>query len=73
MRTSNRCDGSGVRAPRGHPKSKPFVDHVFQFSYCDRRIWFRNYQLVDAVEHGALRHNLLGFLADIVSGGAEDN
>ena len=39
--------------PRGHPKSKPFVDHVFQFSYCDRRIWFRNYQLVDAVEHGS--------------------
>ena len=62
---SKDCDGSPhlrlVRemltstfgTPRGHPKSKPFVDHVFQFSYCDGRIWFRNYQLVDAVEHGS--------------------
>lgn len=32
--------------PRGHPKSMPFIDHVFSFFYLDGRIWFRNYQLV---------------------------
>ncbi|PIO26470.1 hypothetical protein AB205_0167640, partial [Aquarana catesbeiana] len=30
--------------PRYHPKSQPFVDHVFTFSIADKRIWFRNYQ-----------------------------
>jgi ribosome biogenesis protein BRX1 len=33
--------------PRGHPKSKPFVDRVMQFSFLDGRIWVRNYQIVD--------------------------
>ena len=33
--------------PNGHPKSKPFVDHVFSFSILDDKIWFRNYQIVD--------------------------
>jgi len=32
--------------PKGHPKSKPFVDHVFSFFIQDGRIWFRNYQIV---------------------------
>jgi ribosome biogenesis protein BRX1 len=32
--------------PKGHPKSKPFIDHVFCFYYIDSRIWFRNYQIV---------------------------
>lgn len=32
--------------PRNHPRSKPFVDHVFSFSILDDRIWFRNYQIV---------------------------
>eukprot|EP00301_Raphidiophrys_heterophryoidea_P023337 c7260_g1_i1.p1 GENE.c7260_g1_i1~~c7260_g1_i1.p1 ORF type:complete len:286 (-),score=55.47 c7260_g1_i1:171-1028(-) len=32
--------------PRGHPHSKPFVDHVLSFSYLDNKIWFRNYQIV---------------------------
>lgn len=32
--------------PKSHPKSKPFVDHVFSFSIADGRIWFRNYQIV---------------------------
>jgi ribosome biogenesis protein BRX1 len=36
--------------PKGHPKSKPFVDHVMQFSVMDGRIWFRNYQIVDATK-----------------------
>ncbi|KAH7935168.1 hypothetical protein HPB52_004631 [Rhipicephalus sanguineus] len=38
--------------PRYHPKSQPFVDHVFTFSLLDHRIWFRNYQIVE--ETGAL-------------------
>eukprot|EP01104_Vermistella_antarctica_P003119 TRINITY_DN13278_c0_g1_i1.p1 TRINITY_DN13278_c0_g1~~TRINITY_DN13278_c0_g1_i1.p1 ORF type:complete len:301 (+),score=72.39 TRINITY_DN13278_c0_g1_i1:33-935(+) len=33
--------------PRGHPKSKPFIDHVFTFSVVDNKIWFRNFQIVD--------------------------
>jgi hypothetical protein len=39
-------------SPRGHPKTKPFVDHVFHFSWLDNRIWFRNYQVnFDAVSN----------------------
>ncbi|XP_006002355.1 ribosome biogenesis protein BRX1 homolog isoform X2 [Latimeria chalumnae] len=30
--------------PHYHPKSQPFVDHVFTFTVADNRIWFRNYQ-----------------------------
>ncbi|KAL8203997.1 UNVERIFIED_CONTAM: Ribosome biogenesis protein BRX1 [Gekko kuhli] len=33
--------------PQYHPKSQPFVDHVFTFSIVDHRIWFRNYQIVE--------------------------
>lgn len=33
--------------PRYHPKSKPFVDHIFSFFFLDGHIWFRNYQIVD--------------------------
>jgi ribosome biogenesis protein BRX1 len=33
--------------PRGHPKSKPFVDRIMQFSYLDGRIWCRNFQIAD--------------------------
>ena len=33
--------------PRGHPKSKPFVDRVMGFYYADRKIWVRNYQIND--------------------------
>lgn len=29
--------------PKNHPKSKPFVDHVFSFSFIEGKIWFRNY------------------------------
>ncbi|CAH1243891.1 BRIX1 [Branchiostoma lanceolatum] len=38
--------------PYHHPKSQPFVDHVYTFSVVDDRIWFRNYQIVD--EKGSL-------------------
>jgi ribosome biogenesis protein BRX1 len=33
-------------SPKGHPKVKPFVDHMLSFFIADDRIWFRNYQLV---------------------------
>lgn len=33
--------------PRYHPKSQPFVDHVFTFTIVDNRIWFRNYQIIE--------------------------
>jgi ribosome biogenesis protein BRX1 len=32
--------------PRGHLKSKPFIDHIYHFGVVDERIWFRNYQVV---------------------------
>ncbi|KAJ1210436.1 hypothetical protein NDU88_005800 [Pleurodeles waltl] len=38
--------------PRYHPKSQPFVDHVFSFTVTDNRIWFRNFQIIE--EDGAL-------------------
>ena len=31
--------------PQSHPKSQPFLDHVFTFTIADNRIWFRNYQV----------------------------
>jgi len=34
-------------SPKEHPKTKPFIDHIFLFSLCDNRIWFRNYQIVE--------------------------
>mmetsp|Transcript_8837 Transcript_8837/g.9715 ORF Transcript_8837/g.9715 Transcript_8837/m.9715 type:complete len:344 (-) Transcript_8837:65-1096(-) len=33
--------------PRGHPKSKPFVDRIMGFYYADKKIWVRNYQIVE--------------------------
>lgn len=33
-------------SPKGHPKVKPFVDHILSFFIADDRIWFRNYQVV---------------------------
>jgi len=32
--------------PKGHKKSKPFIDHVFSFYIQEDRIWFRHYQIV---------------------------
>lgn len=31
--------------PRNHPKSKPFHDHIMNFYYLDKKIWFRHYQI----------------------------
>jgi len=36
--------------PRYHPKSQPFIDHIFNFSILDGKIWFRNYQLVPVTD-----------------------
>nr|XP_055157489.1 ribosome biogenesis protein BRX1 homolog [Nyctereutes procyonoides] len=33
--------------PRYHPKSQPFVDHVFTFTILDNRIWFWNFQIIE--------------------------
>uniref|UniRef100_A0A673YLT8 Ribosome biogenesis protein BRX1 homolog n=1 Tax=Salmo trutta TaxID=8032 RepID=A0A673YLT8_SALTR len=33
--------------PQYHPRSQPFVDHVFTFTITDNRIWFRNYQIIE--------------------------
>ena len=33
--------------PRNHPKSQPFIDHVFTFTIIENRIWFRNFQIVE--------------------------
>ncbi|KAI1904831.1 hypothetical protein AGOR_G00009720 [Albula goreensis] len=33
--------------PQYHPKSQPFVDHIFTFTIADNRIWFRNYQIIE--------------------------
>ncbi|KAK3090971.1 hypothetical protein FSP39_016123, partial [Pinctada imbricata] len=38
--------------PNHHPKSQPFVDHVYTFSITDNRVWFRNYQILE--EDGSL-------------------
>ncbi|XP_055376188.1 ribosome biogenesis protein BRX1 homolog [Condylostylus longicornis] len=38
--------------PFHHPKSQPFVDHVYTFTYLDKRIWFRNFQVLS--EDGGL-------------------
>ena len=32
--------------PKGHPKSKPFVDRVMGFYLVDNNIWVRNYQVI---------------------------
>ena len=34
---------NALGTPKNHPKSKPFVDHVFAFSFVGGKIWFRNY------------------------------
>lgn len=38
--------------PYHHPKSQPFIDHVYTFTYLDKRIWFRNFQILS--EDGGL-------------------
>lgn len=35
--------------PKNHPRSRPFIDHIFSFSWIDGKIWFRNFQIADEV------------------------
>ena len=43
-------------SPKGHPKVKPFVDHILSFFIADDRVWFRNYQVVyDLVDEEELK------------------
>eukprot|EP00188_Purpureofilum_apyrenoidigerum_P005950 Plantae.Rhodophyta-Purpureofilum_apyrenoidigerum.ctg8402.p1 GENE.Plantae.Rhodophyta-Purpureofilum_apyrenoidigerum.ctg8402~~Plantae.Rhodophyta-Purpureofilum_apyrenoidigerum.ctg8402.p1 ORF type:complete len:289 (-),score=55.47 Plantae.Rhodophyta-Purpureofilum_apyrenoidigerum.ctg8402:300-1166(-) len=37
-------------APKGHRKTKPFIDHVISFFILDSRIWMRHYQIVESTE-----------------------
>jgi len=43
--------------PRGHPKSKPFVDRVMGFYYADGKIWVRNYQILEETASTAKEAN----------------
>lgn len=36
--------------PKGHPKSKPFIDRVMSFYYTDGKIWCRNFQIADEAD-----------------------
>lgn len=55
--------------PRGHPKSKPFVDRVMGFYYADKKIWVRNYQIIEQKSANALEAHM----AKKKSGGEEDS
>ena len=33
--------------PQGHPKSMPFIDHVFSFSHINNKIYFRNFEVTE--------------------------
>jgi len=49
--------GEIFAVPRLHPRSKPFIDHVFMFSVQNGLLFFRNYQIVDHGErHSEDRH-----------------
>lgn len=39
-------------SPKGHPKVKPFVDHVFSFFLVKGRVYFRNYQIAYEANKG---------------------
>lgn len=38
--------------PKGHPKSKPFLDRIMSFFIVKNNIWIRNYQIVEKSERG---------------------
>jgi len=38
--------------PNHHPRSQPFIDHVYSFSIVDNKVWFRNFQILE--ESGSL-------------------
>lgn len=44
--------------PNHHPKSQPFVDRVYSFTFIDNRIWFRNYQILSQDGALAVRYSM---------------
>lgn len=51
--------------PRGHPKSKPFVDRVMSFAIVKNNIWVRNYQIVDKADEKKAKKEQLTSLVEI--------
>jgi ribosome biogenesis protein BRX1 len=45
--------------PKGHPKSKPFVDRIMSFFIINNNIWIRNYQIIQKSEKGDGDTNLI--------------
>ncbi|XP_074598135.1 ribosome biogenesis protein BRX1 homolog [Brevipalpus obovatus] len=50
--------------PRYHPKSMPFFDKVYTFTIIDKRIWFRNFQLIS--EEGKLEEIGPRFILSVI-------
>jgi ribosome biogenesis protein BRX1 len=44
--------------PRGHPKSKPFIDRIMSFYFADGMIWVRHYQIVQGQAENAKEAHL---------------
>lgn len=44
---------------KNHRKSKPYYDHIFNFTIADNRIWFRNYQIVEKDVEGKTEVSLV--------------
>jgi len=42
--------------PRGHPKSKPFVDRCVSFFLADNKLWMRHFQILDQTAPGTSAH-----------------
>lgn len=38
--------------PRGHRRSKPFIDHIMSFTWMDGKVWIRNYQICETAPSG---------------------
>ncbi|CAM9364046.1 unnamed protein product [Ectocarpus sp. 12 AP-2014] len=58
--------------PRGHPKSKPFIDRVMSFFVADGKVWVRNYQIVDKGDGSTTRLNRKIEAATTAAGGGGD-
>ncbi len=37
-------------SPKGHPKTRPFYDHILSFSVINNNIFFRNYQILNEIK-----------------------
>lgn len=35
--------------PKNHPRSRPFIDHIFSFSLIGDKVFFRNFQVADEI------------------------